>query len=310
MIFLTFANNPKSFLPELELEQQQIQGLLDSSKIENKVYHSDPQFLLEGFRKFRKSIKIFHFGGHGNPRSINVNSISEETTIPISDQQLNDLLIATDNLHLIFLNSCYSWSMVDTLLKRSRNGQGPKVFIYTEGGIFDNKARKFAFEFYSNLVSKYTIEDSFLMAIASIGVSEESASKRIFDVNSRDIIADGVQRANDKWGLFYREKNYIHWNLDKIFSRSPNSLSTAPSKSIKLLFLGWRYYEKLELYLSSLIESGKVSTFAFRFSEILNKLVQIESELNYCDAIIILINREFINAYSDTKSFLNILKIL
>ncbi len=151
-------------------------------------------------------INIIHYGGHANNFHLDL----EKGTYNL--RQFSEILKGKHSLKLVFLNGCATSGFVDTLLK-----DGVKAVIATKRKIGDLKAKKFAIEFYTNLLMENkNLHDAFYNA-ASIIEGWDNSEKVIYRDLDEDEEVDETDKTELEWGLYIKKENkYIlnNWILN------------------------------------------------------------------------------------------------
>lgn len=159
---LFVSGNPKDDLGLLREEFQNIEASVNrqSETIVTATYnfYTREKGIFNAFTS-KKNIRIFHFSGHAGDGGILMDTGSKA-----SGRLIANILEYGVNLHLVFLNGCATYDLVDEFLKI-----GAKVVIATSAKVFDKVACKFSSSFYENLFEHgQTVAESFDNAKISV----------------------------------------------------------------------------------------------------------------------------------------------
>jgi hypothetical protein len=103
--------------------------------------------------------QILHFSGHGSDIDGLIFENQEGNSEYISPKHLSDLFkVLGKNIHLVFLNACYTFSQAEAISKHI------DYVIGTMGSIGDNAARIFAKYFYQAIGFDKSVQDAFELA--------------------------------------------------------------------------------------------------------------------------------------------------
>lgn len=210
VVFLSFANSEKAYLPQLKAEGRALKkalrpleqrGFISVEKEES----TSADELLELLASYKDQLCIFHYGGHAGDDLLALEGKNAQA------KGLAKLLGEQKNLKLVFLNGCSTKGQVETLFEA-----GVKAVIATSVDVEDEQARYLAISFYQALVNKRSIKRAFEFA--------KSAVEMVFS-NSPDIrVFRGIVMAFDEempevsvpWGLYVQpeyEDEIFKWRL-------------------------------------------------------------------------------------------------
>lgn len=206
VIFLAFANDPKAPLDNLEKEEDKInrglRDLHDDQRIEiYKESHAGIDDIYATFTRFRERILIFHYAGHAN---------SEKLQLSGEDAQadgLAELIQQQAHLRLVFLNGCSTSGQVTRLLDL-----GIPAIIATSTPINDEKATKFAIQFYQSLADEATLEQAFTEA-RSILKSRGQMPDQAFEIHRGLGSRKPTTLPENPWGLYVSKDEVLDWKL-------------------------------------------------------------------------------------------------
>lgn len=200
VVILSFANNKEnSFLKMVDSERKKILSSFESRQDDLSIHiDHESQTTLEDifdkFRRYKDRIVIFHFGGHANGASIQLESMDHHP-MPAYSKGLAKLLGSEQNLKLVFLNGCATGPHVNLLLQ-----SGVKAVIATSVSVGDEMAMEFSEQFYKNFSNRSTLKESFELASGFIESKYEFTTPiRIYREAGRGI---SLERNEIPWGLF------------------------------------------------------------------------------------------------------------
>jgi hypothetical protein len=154
---LAFANDQ---LPELVAERKGIQEALRAARERGSIeLECEPNAgvadIFTLFGRHAGRIAVFHYGGHANGQSLQLQSASGSAEVAHGDG-LAAFLGRQAGLKLVFLNACATAGQVDQLL-----AAGVKAVIATAAPVDDEMARVFALRFYASLGGGATLGNAF-----------------------------------------------------------------------------------------------------------------------------------------------------
>lgn len=221
-IYLAFASDRKAreqFLESIEHERNGIQNGLLGFKIKGLLDYVlfdgiKKDNLISTFSQLDKDLQVFHFSGHANSLSL---AFEEDAAFHAA--QLATLFHKLKNLKLVFLNGCCTNGFVKRL-----HEAGVDAVLATSTKINDQKAAKFAIQFYESLaISGKTLERAFSEAAATLEGTEAETVRERF---SAKLIAQVSVESTDEvdWGLYFRptgdpeedvvlEKKMLNWRF-------------------------------------------------------------------------------------------------
>ena len=220
VIYLAFSNDQDAYLESLKEEAKTLFDILyplqESRQYE--VFREENvalDDLFTGFRRFRKRIQIFHYGGHADGGHLRLEGNE------IYSHGLKALFDTLDSeVKLVFLNGCSTKSQVEELLD-----SGIPAVIGTKAKIEDKAAVEFSQQFYQELVSGSTLKSAFDVASAYLLAKAEHMERPT--VVFRDYTQEWDQITQEKeelpWGLFIakEQEGMLNWRLvEKERSRS------------------------------------------------------------------------------------------
>lgn len=223
IILLTFSNNMDDYLPNIVAEQkaikQQLLGFDDKNYLQIRdLQHATTEEIFYHINRYHNQVAIWHYGGHADG-----NSIQLETEIGVVQSAnvkgIAGLLGTQKHLKLVFLNGCATQGQVKSLLKN-----GVKAVIATRVPISDNKAVKFAKQFYEAMANGSSIREAFTKSKAFI---EASSATPIKDIEStRGFVFDYDDNKEEKiaWGLYWQPESeaVLDWKLPTQFAYDIN----------------------------------------------------------------------------------------
>ncbi|MEM6801672.1 MAG: CHAT domain-containing protein [Bacteroidota bacterium] len=224
VVFLTFANDPHgAFLEALKPEQEAINlKLANFQKEDGIVFNSgsDINKIIEGLNAYKGQIAIFHFSGHSDGESLQLEAETEEGF------QHNDLALSLkeevkegERLKLVFLNACNSKGILESLKKI-----GVPAVIATDKVIPDQTAKRFSMAFYRSMAAGNSLETAFNQAKTVISSSKEG--NQIFRsmgfIFARDQ-EEEKERDHIPWGLYVQDEKVLRWKIAR-----PDPLADLP----------------------------------------------------------------------------------
>ncbi|MDW3647756.1 MAG: CHAT domain-containing protein [Bacteroidia bacterium] len=244
VVFLTFANDSKgAFLEALKPEQNGINSKLASFQKEGGIVHnagSGIDEIMEGLNAFKGQISIFHFSGHSDGESLQLEGSDKEML------QGNDLISilkeevqSAPKLKLVFLNACNS----DGILEALKAIKVPAV-ILTDEAIPDRQAKQFSIALYRSLASGNTLETAFNQAKTVI--STKDTKSQVFRKIDLAYLKKGKKKEGIPWGLHIQDEKVLRW---KIMGKDPLAdLPDVPQKYYLKLpkepFINLRHFKK------------------------------------------------------------------
>lgn len=202
-VFLfAFANDTTNSLElhdEGKAAKQALKPLIDSERIRFEHIHGT-RFteLYDEFDNYHGRMTIFHFGGHSDPKGLNLNG-SE-----ITGTKLANLLAEEKKLKLVFLNGCHNDPQVDLLLKK-----GIPAIIATSVNIPDELAKEFSTRFYKGLAAGRTLRGAFTIAAEFVNDKEKKPL-----IAFRGIGLSGKkQKEKFEWGLYVKDESVLDWTV-------------------------------------------------------------------------------------------------
>lgn len=226
VLFLAFANEqPQSahYLRNLPEELSRLRNRLEQTSAPYQVIfypNMKIEELLDGLRKYRSRIALFHYGGHSNSYSLLLQSLDEQPVVAHAGG-LAKLLAHQHGLHLLFLNGCANRVQVQALLE-----SGIAVVVATAVAIVDQVAVEFADAFYSELIRDATIAEAFQQAEAAIEVRHGPNTRHLVDIEQP------AHAADLPWQLYYEDEQAIRWRLSDIIDNRCWGLPPLPQQRL------------------------------------------------------------------------------
>lgn len=157
-ILLAFANDRTAngrYLSELGSEEQALLDVLNGHMDTLAVPQATLPRIQQRFEKHPGRIRIFHFAGHANGKTIHLEPDAEGNTQGYA-KGISEFLSLQDSVYLVFLNGCSTLEQ----LRFFRKAEIP-VMIATTSPIRDEVARRFAEDFYRSLCAGKAISEAF-----------------------------------------------------------------------------------------------------------------------------------------------------
>ncbi|MEZ4734499.1 MAG: CHAT domain-containing protein [Caldilineaceae bacterium] len=226
VLFLAFANEQAQsarYLRNLPEELSRLRQILEQAHAPYQVIfypNLKIEELLDGLRKYRRRIALFHYGGHSNSYSLLLQSLNEQPVVAHAGG-LAKLLAHQHGLHLIFLNGCANRTQAQALL-----AAGIAVVIATSAAIHDQVAMAFAAHFYEELALDATIAEAFQRAEAALEVQYGSNSRHLVTVSSP------AETAEAPWQLYYRDEAALQWRLADVIDNPCWGLPPLPQQPL------------------------------------------------------------------------------
>lgn len=200
VIFLAFANNAETPLPQLEREGENIyRSLNEGSGKGHFLLHRESFATTEKIAhyliEYKNRVVLFHYGGH-----------AEGDGLELKDQKADaggiaQLIGAQKNLKLLFLNGCSTKNQVEQLL-----ALGVPAVIATSCPIDDHMATELAEQFYSALVKKHTVKEAFAMA-AGLVKAKGGQAEQFRGIKLKE------ETEVFPWGLYTETDEVLDWKL-------------------------------------------------------------------------------------------------
>ena len=238
VLYFSFANQVDEHLPFLEEELNEIERKLRNKDARNKIKFKKEDKtkvadIFEALPYYRDDLVLFHYAGHASG-----------THLQFEDHDANaDALAAFfgdyDKLKLVFLNGCSTEDQVLGFLTA-----GVDAVIATTVPIQDQRATKFAIQFYHALETGSSLKVAYNHAVQSIRVQGELEKEPIpFDGTTLEIekikegavskdyglIATPVKvrgqalptfTGSIPWGLYYKKDTALNWKLEDVFPQN------------------------------------------------------------------------------------------
>ncbi|MCK4762917.1 MAG: AAA family ATPase [Candidatus Aminicenantes bacterium] len=220
VIFLAFANDPRSYLRKLPDELRSIRDTLKKSagKISFDVVeraNATIDDILDVFqeKKYRDRVAVFYYGGHAEKRSLLLENL-EGFTSPAYREGFVPFLARQKSLQLVFLNGCKTKDYAAELVQ-----VGIPAAVGSTHEIDDQAASKLAIRFFNGLANDLPLEQSW-----------QEAGDHIKSLDITLSLDDHGQENKEcfPWVIFYKDdSNAIKkWKLsdaanDPFFSLPP-----------------------------------------------------------------------------------------
>jgi len=238
LIYLTFANDGQSNLPQLSKELNDIEqkikyldagGFLRLDKLTDANSDNLFEYLAQFLSKESTfELNIFHFAGHAGGKKLLL-----DDGILHTDGLAQFLGEAKKSLKLVFLNGCSTAAQVKALHKA-----GIPAVIATERPIEDEKAASFALFFYEAFIkNSHSLEGAFNLAAGKLQAQfNKEMQPHEFPQIHRDLEIE-EDAPVFAWGLYiHSQKTGI---LQSYFRRSiPSNISYMPIKIEKEVNMG------------------------------------------------------------------------
>jgi WD40 repeat protein len=184
-ILLAVANSAEQPLPRLGQEFNAISAALaEASQLcEVKALpFATPETIIAAFTdpNYYGRIVALHYAGHANAYELLLEGSREQNAVT-SAGSVAAFLAKQPGLKLVFLNACSTEGHVKGLLEANV----PAV-IATHSNILDDVAASFSQLFYTNLANRYTLNDAYELAVASVGL-EKGDRYRNIRVNGTEV---------------------------------------------------------------------------------------------------------------------------
>lgn len=229
-IFLSFANDHTgAFLHALEPERRALRSELSIFQRNGwGYYHSSSssaaRHLIEDLQLYPRQISIFHFSGHADGESLQLESQKKEQ----QELHQNNLLSilkeeAQNNLKLVFLNACETKGMLEGLQELNV----PAV-ILTDAVISDRQAKEFSLAFYRSLLNGSSLETAF--SYAKTLINSSASDSRVFRAINLSYLKNKKVGDEIPWGLHVQDDSVLNWRLLKGKASDPKSETKALNK--------------------------------------------------------------------------------
>lgn len=231
-IILAFANQKDSYLEKLKQERKSIEMALREAdqkgliKLQSEA-QTDLDDIFQLFDAYRGRIKIFHYAGHANGQHLALEDKNAK------GEALADLFREENQLNgieLVFLNGCATKGQVAQLLE-----VGIKGVIATSVPIQDERAGKFAEQFYQSLATGASLQEAYHKASAKICAEEmqEKALEYLGKVRYSVALKKMQEPLEFPWALYLQTKEQsLTWKIPEV--KSPDSRKTVIQKANKI----------------------------------------------------------------------------
>ena len=168
----------RSIFPQLRLDEEaraigemiRKAKLRDSVKLES-CWALQAMDVLQALNEYQPT--IVHFNGHGSDADEIVFQTAEGNAKLVSKEAIvQTMMSASDNIRLVFFNTCYSRNQAEAISKFV------DATIGMNTSIGDDAARIFSSQFYSSIGFGFSVNKAFQQAKAMLmleGISEENA---------------------------------------------------------------------------------------------------------------------------------------
>lgn len=197
VIFLAYANDPLSPLPNLTYEDNEVFGVLANSNyfhgdyIIHRESFATPESIRKNLEKYGDNIAIFHYSGHAGPQALQLNGGYAFA------RGLANLLQESVNsgaLKLVILNGCSTYGHIPHLTEKK-----VPVIISTNAPVADQAAMIFSIRFWTEISSGRTdIKSAYQKASKDVELNSEAAEKRHFEIEAEDY----VDNDEPNWGIY------------------------------------------------------------------------------------------------------------
>ncbi|MCB0551907.1 MAG: AAA family ATPase [Phaeodactylibacter sp.] len=244
-VYLAFAHDKNTPLPELHQEYQDLSRLLRPLDKNGAIRmlvneYTETDTIFEQFNLFKDEICLFHYGGHADGQGLHLNSSSGNNEKAYAEG-LARLFAQSLKLQCVFLNGCATIEQVETLLEA-----GVKAVIATQAPVGDKKAALFAKAFYEVLVGGSPLQEAFEAGRARVGASYPE-----FQINQEAyrgvILAEESQ--DFPWGLFYQDETVLNWSLPTHSNYLAKDLTQLPAYATGQLLGRSQELEQIHDYL-------------------------------------------------------------
>ncbi|MDX2303800.1 MAG: CHAT domain-containing protein [Microscillaceae bacterium] len=219
LILLTFSNQQKDHLPNLDKERKEIKEKLSPAVQQGQIIlehesATNTDDIFKYFDQYRGQVKIFHFGGHADPQNI----ILDGKTA--NGKALAELLAEENKLggiELVFLNGCATYGHVAQIL-----AAGVKAVIATSVKVKDTEATDFAIQFYQSFAEGASIQEAYHRASTLMKTKNATDSRflRLGEIRYSELLPEAQQKADDTlpWALYCKESDRpnLLWSLKDI----------------------------------------------------------------------------------------------
>jgi hypothetical protein len=206
VVLLVFANEQegRAYLRDLPGEARQLREVLQAAverglcELEFRT-NATLDEIAQVFRRYRRRIRIFHYGGHAGPDRLWLESSAGGPQAAHSEG-LARFLGLQGGLKLVFLNGCSTRAQVAEL----RAG-GVDAVVATARPIGDEVARAFAVAFYDELVAGRDLSEAFKLAAALVQVGRGNTPRDVISPKATLALDDITDPSGFPWSLYTRD---------------------------------------------------------------------------------------------------------
>lgn len=303
LIFMAFANpnDPAAALPALNEEESRLKTVLDDYQLKKEwgfyrtVRAITPTTLHQSLASFDQPIRIFHFGGHADPKSLALID-KQGNSLSLHVKNLPKILapLVKKGLKLVFLNGCATLGHVKAL-----HEVGVPAVIATEKKVLDIDSCTFAQTFYEYLVKGYNLVEAFNQSKVHAAPSD-GGSMLYMDVDTTS--------TEFAWGLYLKpgpakkQTEIKNWTITPEQETAANLMarithSNARIKSLLLYSLESKVtYQKYETWFKNWAHNkdGEIDLEAYPYHElILLSEVKQQKIIAQTDSIIFLLGNDY-----------------
>ena len=214
-LFITTANQTQAFLGQVTAETRAIRdAALYKAHLQDHVdiveQGSISYASLSDFMRSAdwQTVTMLHYIGHSSGQGIGVEGVGQQAPSVIDQEALESLFSRSNALRLVFLNSCCSQAIAQTLLQL-----GVPYVIGTNAKIKDNQAVLVAQKFYEILGDVYnsaTIEQAFDQTLIYFkndpqNPSLQAAFQQVASRGAFDTSVDEPDSPAFSWQLYRKE---------------------------------------------------------------------------------------------------------
>ena len=198
VILAAFSNDINNALLSLFAEEagirKQLSPLVAADLCELVILEqADTQQILDAFNTYKNRIAIFHFAGHAEAYTLQLENAAGEVE-SANAQGFAEFLKFQSGLQLVFLNACSTASQVDDLIAANVS-----AVIATSKKIDEGVATFFSINFYQALGAGSSISKSFLEASAAVRMRYGDADAQKTD----NYWADKHHEASLPWNIYF-----------------------------------------------------------------------------------------------------------
>lgn len=211
VVFLAFADDRQNSGRILSNLEQERRGLAQTLRQwqqtgEGDFFISDGGIrkLIQDLNREQGRLMLFHFAGHGNGTSLQLEEQIGKTDV-LASENLASLLAEEQHLACVFLNACATKDQIQILFKK-----GIRSVIATSRDILDNQASQFSQTFYQSLVAGKSLHMAFQQA--RIELEGDKANPRQYPYRSF-LAKQQTESGVFPWGLYYQDEAVLSWSI-------------------------------------------------------------------------------------------------